>query len=255
MAGSRDEGTIPAELLTALNKNSPVPLYHQLATALEQAIRDESLPPGARLENEIALGQRLGLSRPTVRRAIQELVDKGLLIRRRGVGTQVVQSGVTRDLGLTSLYEDLSLLGQSPETRVLHHEVRPATAEEAEQLALEPGAPVLHLVRLRLARHVPLAVLDNTLPTDSTDISREDLEEHGLYDLLRHRGVNMRIARQRISAREATPYESELLGIGKDAAVLTMSRTAIDTTGRVVEFGRHCYRPDLYSFEITLVDR
>lgn len=255
MAGIREANTLPPALFETLDKSSPVPLYHQLATTLERAIREEVLPPGARLENEVALGQRLGLSRPTVRRAIQELVDKGLLIRRRGIGTQVVQSGVTRDLGLTSLYEDLARAGQSPATRVLRHEVRPATAEEAEKLTLEVGAPVLHLTRLRSARHVPLAILDNTLPTDFTDIGRQDLEQQGLYDLLRRRGVSMRIARQRISAREATSYESKLLDIGTGAAVLTMSRTALDTTGRVVEFGRHCYRPDLYSFEITLVDR
>lgn len=249
------EHPLPRDLFDDLDKTSPVPLYYQLATRLEQAIHDDILPPGARLENEIALGQRLGLSRPTVRRAIQELVDKGLLVRRRGIGTQVVHGKVTRNVDLTSLYEDLSRSGQAPQTRVLSHEVRPATEDEAEHLTLAAGDPVLHVVRLRFADEVPLAVLDNTLPTEFTDITRDDLETRGLYQLLRERGVTMRIANQRIGARGATADESELLEIKKNAAVLTMSRTAFDTAGRAVEYGQHCYRPDLYSFEITLVDR
>jgi GntR family transcriptional regulator len=250
-----EEYPLPRDLFDGLDKASPVPLYYQLTTRLEQAIRDEVLPPGARLENEIALGRRLGLSRPTVRRAIQELVDKGLLVRRRGIGTQVVHGKVTRNVDLTSLYEDLSRSGQEPRTRVLTHEVRPATEDEAAHLTLAPGDPVLHIVRLRLADDVPLAILDNTLPTAFTDIARDDLEERGLYQLLRERGVTMRVANQRIGAREALPHESELLEIGRNAAVLTMSRTAFDTSGRAVEYGQHCYRPDLYSFEIALVGR
>ena len=78
-----------------MDKGSPDPLNYQMATRLEDTIRAEVLPAGARLENEIALGTRLGLSRPTVRRAIQELVDKGLLVRRRGLGAQGVQGRVT----------------------------------------------------------------------------------------------------------------------------------------------------------------
>src|SRR4051812_19467506 len=69
------EHPLPRDLFGDLDKTSPAPLYYQVATRLEAAIQDDVLPPGARLENEISLGQRLGLSRPTIRRAIQELVD------------------------------------------------------------------------------------------------------------------------------------------------------------------------------------
>src|SRR5699024_1307830 len=110
-----------------LDRNGPIPLYFQISQRLEQAIRDELLVPGARLENEIALAARLGLSRPTIRRAIQELVDKGMLVRRRGVGTQVVQGRVSRDVALTSLYDDLQRSGQEPTTELLSHNVRKCT--------------------------------------------------------------------------------------------------------------------------------
>src|SRR5690625_1263572 len=86
-----EETVLPLTVFRDLDRNGPIPLYFQISQRLEQAIHDELLVPGARLENEIALAARLGLSRPTIRRAIQELVDKGMLVRRRGVGTQVVQ--------------------------------------------------------------------------------------------------------------------------------------------------------------------
>lgn len=98
----------------ALDRTSPVPLYYQLAQQLEAAIEHGALAPGNLLGNEIDLSTRLGLSRPTVRQAIQSLVDKGLLVRRRGVGTQVVHSQVKRPLELSSLYDDLEAAGQGP---------------------------------------------------------------------------------------------------------------------------------------------
>jgi DNA-binding GntR family transcriptional regulator len=249
------EQTLPMELFLRLDRSSPMPLYHQIATLLESAILDETLPAGARLENEVALGARLGISRPTIRRAIQDLVDKGLLVRRRGVGTQVVHGRVTRNVELTSLYEDLERTGQTPATTVLHSSIGVADETAAEALGVELGSPVIHLKRLRTADGVPIAILDNVLPADFTDLDLPALESHGLYQLLRARGVTMRVAKQRIGARGATSTEAQLLDLRKGAAVLTMSRTAFDVSGRAVEFGQHCYRPDLYSFEITLIDR
>lgn len=249
------EQSLPTELFLDLDRSGPVPLYHQVASRLEGAIRDQTLPPGARLENEIALAQRLGLSRPTIRRAIQDLVDKGLLVRRRGIGTQVVQGKVTRNVELTSLYEDLSRLGQKPETVVLDRSEAEATPAMGDALGVPAGSPVLHLERLRSSDGVPIAILDNVLPAEFLDLDPDELARHGLYQLLRARGITMRVAKQRIGARAATAEEAELLDLDTGAPVLTMTRTAYDSSGRAVEYGAHCYRPDLYSFEITLVER
>src|SRR5699024_4930279 len=120
------------------------------------------------------LAARLGLSRPTIRRAIQELVDKGMLVRRRGVGTQVVQGRVSRDVALTSLYDDLQRSGQEPTTELLSHNVRKCTPEEAEQFSLPAGSKCLHVRRLRMGDGVPLAILDNVLTEELLDVSRED---------------------------------------------------------------------------------
>lgn len=251
MAG--EEPYWPDELFSDLNRTGPVPLYYQVSQRLEQAIRSGRIPSGARLENEIAIAQRLGLSRPTVRRAIQEIVDKGLLVRRRGVGTQVVQGQVTRQVELTSLYEDLQSSRHEPGTRVLAHETVPANEVVAATLGVPVGSDIVRLRRQRSTDGTPVAVLENFLPGDFSDITSEQLEERGLYQILRTRGVTIRIAKQKIGARRAQGDEAELLGIDKGSPVLTMERIAFDHTGRAFEFGHHCYRPDMYGFETTLV--
>lgn len=248
-------GILHPDLFADIDRSGPIPLYYQVATRIEDAIRTGKLPTGSRLENEVALSERLGMSRPTVRRAIQDVVDKGLLVRRRGIGTQVVHGQVTRQVEFTSLHEDLLLSSRSPSTVLLLREEVTADAAMAQRLAVAEGSPVLHLRRLRMADDAPLAVLENYLPESFLALSGEDLTEYGLYQLLRSRGTTLRVARQRIGARRATTEEGKLLDIDKGGPVLTMDRTAFDHSGRAVEYGHHCYRPELYSFEITLVDK
>lgn len=248
------EGTVwPDELFQDLDRTGPIPLYFQVSSRLEAAIRSGAVPTGARLENEIAIAQRLGLSRPTIRRAIQELVDKGLLVRRRGIGTQVVQGQVTRQVELTSLYEDLKSAHHEPGTRVIEHSIVPASEPVAISLGLPRGSDVVYLRRLRSTDGVSVALLENYLPPEFADISTEQLEERGLYQILRGRGITIRIAQQKIGARRALKDENELLDIDKGGPVLTMERVAFDSSGRAIEYGHHCYRPDMYSFETTLV--
>jgi DNA-binding GntR family transcriptional regulator len=243
----------PDELFEDLDRTGPVPLYYQVFTRLEGAIRSGALPPGARLENEVAIVERLGLSRPTVRRAIQELVDRGLLVRRRGIGTQVVQGRVTRQVELTSLYEDLQNSHHEPGTDVLDLSTRVAPDAVAESFGIAPGSDLVHIRRLRRTDGVAVAVLENYLPLDFADLTAEQLEKRGLYQVIRARGIAIRIAQQKIGARRASNQEAELLGIDRGGPVLTMERVAFDGSGKVIEVGTHCYRPDMYSFETTLV--
>jgi DNA-binding GntR family transcriptional regulator len=232
-----------------------VPLYYQVAEQLERAITDGTLVPGDRIANEIALADELGLSRPTMRQAIQTLVDKGMLVRKRGVGTQVVKSQIRRSVELTSLNDDLVRAGQEPHTRVLKLELIDADDVVAKELQLAPGAPVWQLERLRLIGDQPLALMSNTLPSNVVDLSSVDLARVGLYEHLRRSGVHIRVAHQRICALRADAYAAKLLEGRKGDPLLTMQRTAYDDSGRAVELGSHVYRPELYSFEMTLVDR
>ena len=245
---------VAKQLTVTIDRSSPVPLYHQLAQQLSGAINSGELQPGDPFENEVALGERLTLSRPTVRRAIQELVDQGLLLRRRGLGTTVAARKVHRRAELTSLWDDLARDGGHPATRVLAHEL-----VEDEQVALALDLPAttvfLSVVRLRSSGSTPLAVMQNWLPPGHNDLSREDLEDRGLYALLRERGVRPVVAHQRIGARMPTSAERRHLSIRGSEPVLTMTRSAFDAEGRPVEYGDHCYPASAYSIDVQIDER
>jgi DNA-binding GntR family transcriptional regulator len=245
---------VASALMFEIDRSSPTPLYFQLARAIEGAITGGELPAGSRLDNEILLAQRYRLSRPTVRRAVQELVDKGLLVRKRGVGTQVIQPHVRRSVELTSLYEDLARSGAVPTTTVRSLERVPAPADVADELDLPEGEEVVLIHRLRRSKGEPLALMTNYLPGRFTPTA-EDLTERGLYQYLRGQGVHLRVAHQRIGARLARADEARLLEEPPRAALLTMQRTAFDDVGLPIEFGRHVYRASRYDFEATLVGR
>jgi DNA-binding GntR family transcriptional regulator len=239
----------------SIDRTSPVPLYHQLAEQLTAAISGGTLRPGDPFENEIAMSDRLGLSRPTVRRAISELVNKGLLVRRRGIGTTVANQMVHRKAELTSLYDDLVREGRTPRTDVLALSCEAYDDRAAEVLGLPPGSPLVSIVRLRYAGDLPLAILRNWLPPAMNDLTAAELEADGLYAVLRARGIRPTVARQRIGARNATAEERRTLHMSKAEPLVTMTRSAYDADGSPVEFGDHCYRADQYSVEVLVSDR
>src|SRR5215218_9881698 len=208
--GPDEEDQVAVTPAFDIDRSSPTPLYFQLSQAMERAISDGTLPAGSKLENELLLAQQYGLSRPTVRRAVQELVDKGLLVRKRGVGTQVIQPHVRRSVELTSLYDDLARAGASPTTVVLSLERVPAPADVAGELDLPEGDEVVVVRRLRSSGGEPLALMTNYLPGRFTP-TVDDLTERGLYQYLRAQGVNLRVAHQRIGARLARAEEARLL--------------------------------------------
>ena len=235
-----------------LDRTSPVPLYFQVAQYLEQRIESGDLPPGVRLDNEIALAEQFGLSRPTMRRAIEYLVDRGLLVRKRGVGTQVVQPKVRRPIELSSLYDDLRDAGREPRTDVLSFAVEAPSEVVAEALAIPRDGSVYSIERLRFTGDEPLSIMHNWVPVDVVTLDRDVLAARGLYDVLRSSGVIMKIATQTIGGRAARAAEARLLGERPGAPLLTMTRTAYDETGRAVEYGSHVYRASRYTFELTL---
>jgi len=251
----KTEVILSLSIFSKLDRKSSVPLYFQLSELLEKSILSGQLSAGDRLENEISICERLSLSRPTVRRAIEELVDKGLLVRRRGLGTQVVHGQVTRGVELTSLFDDLERAGRKPSTKVLELKLLPADSIVAQQLGVLVGQKVVFLHRVRSAGNTPVAVMQNWIHPRFENLTEKDVSGAGLYEWLRQQGASIQVARQKIGARRASAKEASLLEIEKNSPVLTMDRTAFDNSGVALEYGQHCYRTDLYSFEFTIVER
>ncbi|MBW4078710.1 MAG: GntR family transcriptional regulator [Acidobacteria bacterium] len=235
-----------------LDRDSPVPLYFQLAQQIENEIRDGGLRTGDRLENEVKIAEDLGLSRPTVRAAFAYLVDKSLVERRRGQGTTVTKEKVSRNVKLSSLFDDLTVAGKKPATKVLRNEVIRPSDLVKEVLNLPEGQLVIYLERLRYGDDEPIALLHNFIPTSMVTLSSAMLEEHGFYELLRAAGIFPHHATQRISARNSNAAEARFFEEPKGTALLTMERTTFNERGRAIEFAQHVYRASRYALISTV---
>ena len=238
-----------------LDRTSPVPLYFQIILQLQQAIDSGALKPGDRLEPELELTDQFGVSRPTIRQAIEHLVNEGLVTRHRGVGTVVVTRSVQRPLALTSLYDDLAAAGLNPTTTVFSIETVPAPPDVAAALTLPTSTAVLWLERLRYADGVLFALMQNYLRANlfGPAFEKNDFEKQGLYQLLEGQGVKFHSAKQVISARKATSREARLLVEERGGAVIAVKRTSHGSNDQPLEFGQHVYPGKRDSFEVSLL--
>ena len=234
-----------------LDHSSPIPLYHQISEPIKELILDGTIPPGAKLEDELSMASRLGVSRPTARRALQSLVDLRLVVRKRAVGTIVAPKEIHRQVKLSSLYDDLKDSEQKPTTKVISYDEVEASQEIAEDLRLEEGQTVIKVVRLRLANGEPLAIMTNYLPSEVAPTEKE-LRSGGLYDAMRSHGHEVVSASQTISARKASSEEAEILQESRGAAILSMRRIAYNQSGVPIEIGDHVYRASRYRFTVSL---
>lgn len=237
----------------SVDRSSPVPLYYQVSEPMREAIASGRIPAGSLIEGEVAMAKRLGISRPTARRALQSLVDAGLLIRRRAVGTIVAPKEIHRNVELSSLYEDLERDQMTPTTKLLAYERRVAGEKIADVLGVKETAEIVEVRRLRYANGEPLALMTNYLPLEvAPDIA--ELENGGLYQAMRRKSWVVRTATQRIGARKLTKAEAQQLDESRGAAALTMERIGYTLEGQVIEYGTHVYRASHYSFTLTLAE-
>lgn len=237
----------------ALDRSTPVPLYYQLAQTLQGLIESGTLSVGTKLGNEADLARELGVSRPTVRRALGYLAAHGCVLRLRGTGTVVMPVPIRRSVGLTSMYDDLVEGGHRPTTRVLTLKTVPAPAAVQAALSLSKGAMVRYLRRLRFVDDDPLAVMENYLPVELLSLDRSKLEASGLYRVMRNAGITPRVASQTVGARLATQQEAQLLRLDKGAPILQLQRVSYDETGRAIEYASHSYAAARQTFQMNLI--
>ncbi len=248
-------GRLRTDFTIEIDKSSPMPLYFQVARELEKAISDGRLERGSFLGNELELSEAWYVSRPTVRRAIQELVDNGLLVRQRGVGTQVVNSLVRPTSRVASLYDELANAGRLPATTVLAMEEIPGDAWVTHKLGLPSGSSVLYIERCRLAGNRRLAIVRNwAVPELVRGLTVEVLNSGGLYAYLRSRGVWPHYATQQVGARNASPVDSALLGLPVGSAVLTVRSTMQDRSGTKVDVSEMTCDASSYELDLTIVE-
>ena len=229
------------------------PLYLQLQKRLAEALSSGRLAAGDSLPAERDMATLTGLSRVTVRKAVQALVANGQLVQRRGSGTFVAPKVERLEQALsllTSFTEDMARRGKSVESVWLSRQIATPSPEEVMALGLGIGDRVARLERVRRSDDVPLAIERASLSTAT--LPDPGLVETSLYAMLESRGLRPVRAVQRISAANLGGRDAELLGVPVGAAGLRIERIGYLPSGRVVEFTRSLYRGDAYDFAVEL---
>lgn len=239
-----------SQYLRPLDDEHTLPLYQQLQRRLRDAIENRILGPDDALPPERDLAEELSVSRITVRKAIDGLVEEGLLVRRQGSGTFVSNRVEKNFSKLTSFSEDMRARGRKPRSVWLNRAAGTVTPEESLPLRSSPGTPVYRFSRIRYADEVPMAleyatVLASCLPSI-------DAVEASLYEALERTGNRPVRALQRLRAVLFTAEQAKLLKAHPNDAGLLVERLGFLKDGRAVEFSQSFYRGDIYDFVAEL---
>jgi GntR family transcriptional regulator len=208
----------------------------------------ETLQVGDAIPSERSLSHDLGVSRLTLRAALDELVREGRLTRRRGSGTFVAEPKVAKGMTITSFSDDMRQRGLTPGSRTLEFRTVPAGARLGRILHVSPSEPVVCVMRLRLADGEPMAVeLLHVPEAFFPGLTARDLEEGSFYDLMLVRyGIEIVGGTQTVEPTVTSEEESGLLGVPLHSPALLFERITNSTTGEIVEYTSSIYRGDRY---------
>lgn len=237
-----------------LNANSPLPLYHQMEEIILERIASPEMI-NRRMPPEYDLEVIFGVSRATIKKAMDDLVNKGVLARRRGVGTHVIKTQIIEDLArLKSYTEEMSAQGQTIRTQVLGAEVIEPDETLSERLDLEPDEQVLQVRRLRGTNKLfPVVLLSSYFPSRLGIDQGEDFAQ-SIYQMIEQKyKLPITWAEETIEAGQATSEEADQLEIEAGDTVLIMERVTFCQEERPIELVRGVYRPDRYKFSIKLM--
>src|SRR5271156_2610918 len=231
------------------------PLYSHVEAVLASEMTDGYLKVGDQLPTEDSLIARFEVSRITVRRAIQNLVSRGLVEIRRGKGTFVTAPKITQELTeLTGFVEDMHALGRKPAARVIGKDIVTANMTVAGQLALTKGARVVRIRRLRLADGIPLSFDETYLPLElGKKIMDNNLKTEPIFSLLERKyDVPLVEAEYKLEAVIAEAEVAAALRVKPGSPIFLIERTSYSTDGRPVDYEKLYYRGDFVRFVTRL---
>lgn len=242
------------ESVGRLHKEDPTPLYLQLQKGLRDAIEARVVPADAAIPTERDLAEEFDISRITVRKAIDGLVEEGLLSRRRGAGTFVMAPRVEKSFSrLTSFSEDMISRGRRPHSVWVSKTEGAVTPEESLSLGLSPGTSVFRFHRIRYADDLPMALEYSTVPAYC--LASPDAVGASLYEALESAGHLPVRALQRLRAINFTAEQAEALGVAAGDAGLFIERRGFLADGRTGEHTQSYYRGDAYDVVAELNSR
>ena len=240
------------EQLTA--EASVWPKHHQVYLVMRQQISDGSWSADEQMPGELQLAKQFGVSRITIRKAMDRLRAEGSVQRTRGRGTfaRMNTGSSPVSASLSGNFENLMALGLETTVSVIDLRFVPAPKDVAAAMGVEAGMRMHRAVRLRHLNDRPFSHLTTWLPDDIGEgIGRDEMERTSLLRLIEATGHKVHSARQTISACLAVPEVAKLLQIEPGEPLLAIRRTVYDPAGRAVERIHGLYRPDTYEHEMS----
>ncbi|GAB5352395.1 HTH-type transcriptional repressor NagR [Qipengyuania sp. 483] len=238
------------DLKHRFDTSEATPLYQRLKKAMRENIDSHAWEPDDPVPSERDIAERLEISRVTVRKAIDGLVEDGMLVRKRGSGTFVAGRVEKSFATLTSFTEDMAARGRKVRSDWLVREKGSVTPEESLSLSLSPGTAVYRFNRIRFADNVAMALEYSTIPAEC--LGSGAVVEESLYAALRARNHNPVRALQRLRAVLFSAEQAELLDVPASSAGLLIERIGYNSAGSAVEWTRSYYRGDAYDFVAEL---
>lgn len=253
MNATPDEGRPPAP--ATILEVEGVPAYVRIREALRGAILEGVYQVGERIPSESDLAERYHVSRMTARRAVSDLADEGIVVRRPGSGTFVQAPRYVHSLSrLTSFFEEMLEHGMKPSSRLLHREITPAPYKVATALNIAEGDPVIRVDRLRMANGEPMAIHQVYVPYSLYPelLHEGDLESRSLLQLYEERGFRIARAQDHVEARLANERQAELLQIDVGAPLLYFERVTFTEDGTALELVKSFSRSDRRAYAVEL---
>lgn len=233
-----------------LDGTSPLPKYRQLSRAIERAIDRGALPKGDALPPERDIAADMSISRITVRKALDGLVEIGLLARRQGAGTFIADRIEKPFARLSSFSEDMASRGWRVHSEWVDRSNGTVSPEESLGLGLGPGAEVHRFTRVRYADGIPMALETAIVPAFA--LVEPDLSAGSLYTAMGKAGYRPVRALQRLRAVSFNSEQANRLGVKTGDAGLFIERRGFLANGTAVELTRSYYRGDAYDFVAEL---
>lgn len=234
-------------MVRQLEHQSPIPLYHQLKELLKEKIETKDWLPGEKIPSENDLIIQFDISRNTVKKALDDLVQDGLLNRIQGKGTFVSKPKFEQPLtGFYSFSKVMKAQGLNPKDIILSIEKKAAKLSVSRQLQISEGEFVIELKRLRCANDEPIILETSYIPCSLVcDLSEQDLEETSLYDYIeKELGIYVTSANEIFEPVLIRNYESHYLEVEEGFPALLLDRIAYDSEKKPVEFCRSIIRGD-----------
>ncbi|MFN0192798.1 MAG: GntR family transcriptional regulator [Aestuariivirga sp.] len=247
---------MPSAVLDHLRKSlnaeegSSSVLHIQIQSSIRNAVEELVMQPGTALPSEREMSEALGVSRTSIRKAMDRLVDEGLLIRRQGARTEIARRFEKPLSSLTSFSEDMRSRGLSPGMIWIARETAAASPSEVMALSLSIGATVSRLKRVRTGDGLPMAIEHATIP--SQFLPDPSIVTGSLYDVMSESGHRPARALQRLRAAVASEEDAKLLDLEPGAALLLAERRCFDANGTPVEFTQTRYCGERYDFVVEL---